>query len=533
MVTVTYQGPAAVIIDMENAKLVAKRNGIVFSHEGTKLCVQGDWYSIERFRQHLQGGMVKSLKADENKMTQNIAVVHESHTSVQSSLKQNTGNVHLSSLSSDVLALMKKCGMYQNDHLTYDIEGGGVTVECPGDDDEATTIAEKFQTEYQQLMMGGKLKEHSFPIPSTYNKQQIDQLVIQCNNDYSQSIFKHDSENSIIKCLTMNARQLIHIKKDMPTATPSTTDSNTHASMSLSLPGVRMVTLKKANIVEEAVDAIVNAANERLAHGAGVAAAINRASQGKVQQLSTVIFQKNGPVPTSQAVHTEAGGNLKCKYVIHAVGPEQYKHKNQSKQLLKSTCINALKEAEKLQAKSVALPPISSGLFGLPKDMVADVLLDVVCGYQCQSSATLKDVRIVIIDDETFEVFTLAFANKRKEIENSKTCSSQPEISAPHHTHSFVPQQGNIVDSNIHAQYCTDCEISTFLPRNINPKPFSSFSSFAVLAKHYHTRISMDFKKIDLATISSTSLVVHSRDYVGVSMAHKITSPKTSLDFPR
>jgi len=448
MVTVTYQGPAAAIIEVEKAKLNAERNGILLYHEGTKLCVQGDWYSINRFRQYLQDGIVKSLKEDENKVIRNTAVVLGSHTNVQLSSKQSTGIDNISSLSGDVLALMKKCRVYQNDHLIYDIEGGSVTIDCPGDDEEASTIAEKFQTEYQQLMMGGKLKEHSFPIPSTYSKQKVEELVIQCNNDFSQSIFKHDSKNSIIKCLTMNARQLIHIKKVMPADTPTTrknTDSDSPTIMSLSLPGGRKVTLKKANIVEEAVDAIVNAANQRLVHGAGVAAAINRASQGKVQQLSTVIFQKNGPIPTSHAVHTEAGGNLQCKYVIHAVGPEQYKHKTQSKQLLKNTCINALKEAEKLHAKSIALPPISSGLFGLPKDMVADVLLDVVCAYQCQNSAALKDVRIVIIDDETFEVFSIAFVNKQKEIEKSKTCLNQPEIAAPHHTHPIVPQQGNII----------------------------------------------------------------------------------------
>ena len=170
-----------------------------------------------RFRQHLRGGIIKSLKADENKIMQNKAVVCASHTSTQELSKQNTGTVNISSLSGDVLALMKKCGVYcgvyQNDHLTYDIQGGGVTIECPGDDEGATTIAEEFQTQYHQMMLGGKLKEHSFPIPSTYNKQQVDELVSQCNNDYNYSIFKHDSENSVIKCLSISARQMSHIRR--------------------------------------------------------------------------------------------------------------------------------------------------------------------------------------------------------------------------------------------------------------------------------------------------------------------------------
>ena len=70
-----------------------------------------------------------------------------------------------------------------------------MTIECPGDDEAATTIAEEFQIEYRQLMLG---KEHSFPIPSTYNKQQVDELVSQCNNNYSHSIFTHDQKNNVL-----------------------------------------------------------------------------------------------------------------------------------------------------------------------------------------------------------------------------------------------------------------------------------------------------------------------------------------------
>lgn len=64
------------------------------------------------------------------------------------------GTIHLTSLSSDVLSLMQKCGTYQKECLTYDAESGCVIIECSGDDKAASTIAEEFQTEYCVLMMG-------------------------------------------------------------------------------------------------------------------------------------------------------------------------------------------------------------------------------------------------------------------------------------------------------------------------------------------------------------------------------------------
>ena len=359
-------------------------------------------------------------------------------------LKLPAGSTHLTSLSGDVLCLMQKCNVYQNEHLTYDTEGGRVLIKCSGDEQAASTIAEEFQTEYRQLMMGGKLKEQSFLIPVTHNKQQIQELISQLNNDYSQSVFKHDEENGVIKCLSMSARQMSHIKTKMKELLPAqpavkpavaSVTPNTTTRSTLSLSGGRSITLKQGNIVEEEVDVIVNAANDRLVHGAGVAAAINRASQGMIQQLSSALFHTNGPVPTGQVTYTEAGGNLKCKFVIHAVGPEQHKHKSQCKQLLRSTCINALQQAEKLRAGSVAFPPISSGLFGLPKETVAEVLIDAACNYQPQNIALLKDIRIVILDKETFEAFIPFFDSKRKQIENhSFGVTSQPMA--------FVPQRG-------------------------------------------------------------------------------------------
>ena len=76
----------------------------------------------------------------------------------------------------------------------------------------------------------------------------------------------------------------------------------------------------RGNLLEEPVDAIVNAANGRLAHGGGVAGIISRAAGPALQEESDSIVRHRGPVPTGSAVVTTAG-KLPFKGVIHAVGP--------------------------------------------------------------------------------------------------------------------------------------------------------------------------------------------------------------------
>ena len=89
---------------------------------------------------------------------------------------------------------------------------------------------------------------------------------------------------------------------------------------SSNLEGGRSLLLVVGDLLAEPVDAIVNAANSRLAHGGGVAAAISRAAGQALDDESRAHVLEHGPIPTGEAVVTTAG-RLELEGVIHAVGP--------------------------------------------------------------------------------------------------------------------------------------------------------------------------------------------------------------------
>ena len=184
------------------------------------------------------------------------------------------------------------------------------------------------------------------------------------------------------------------------------------------------LSLYQGDITDERVDAIVNAANEWLQHGAGVAAAIVRKGGRQIQDESNWITHRNGSLSVGGAVHT-SGGSLTCRYVIHTVGPEWRKHgKENCISLLHRACKESLCLAAKLELSSIALPAISSGIFGMPKDICAQVMFKAVEDFSSSNEAefsTLRDVRVVIIDDPTVSVFHEEFDKRYRSKEAAKS----------------------------------------------------------------------------------------------------------------
>lgn len=162
------------------------------------------------------------------------------------------------------------------------------------------------------------------------------------------------------------------------------------------------VEIVKGDITQQDTEAIVNAANERLMVGGGVDGAINRAGGPKIQEEA----RKIGYCPTGQAVIT-TGGNLKAKYVIHAVGPI-YRGGTQGEARLLASCYRAsLQLARERGIKSLAFPSISTGAFAYPLDEAAGIALTTVRDFVEQNEG-IELVRFVLFDQRTYEAYAAA-----------------------------------------------------------------------------------------------------------------------------
>jgi O-acetyl-ADP-ribose deacetylase (regulator of RNase III) len=164
-----------------------------------------------------------------------------------------------------------------------------------------------------------------------------------------------------------------------------------------------MLQLVQGDITTEPVDAIVNAANERLQHGGGVAWAILRRGGEIIQQESVQWVEEHGPVSHSKPAWTSAG-LLPARYVIHAVGPVWGDGDEDAK--LAAAVRGSLRVADELGLNSIAFPSISTGIFGFPKARAAGVFLKAIRLYFDQTPGSgLKIVRVILFDQPTLDAF--------------------------------------------------------------------------------------------------------------------------------
>ena len=175
-----------------------------------------------------------------------------------------------------------------------------------------------------------------------------------------------------------------------------------------SLPSGQTLQLVKGDITAEKTDAIVNAANEYLRHGAGVAGAILRRGGPVIQQESDAWVQSHGPVRHAEPAWT-SGGYLPCRFVIHAVGPiwdDAHAESAAGAQdaELGAAVKGSLGLADRLGLASIALPAISTGIFGFPEERAASVFYRSIQEYFGGPSG-LRLVRLVLYKTSTMDAF--------------------------------------------------------------------------------------------------------------------------------
>ena len=153
----------------------------------------------------------------------------------------------------------------------------------------------------------------------------------------------------------------------------------------------------RGDITTLAVDAIVNAANSALSAGGGVDAAIHEAA-GE-QELSVACAELGG-CETGDAKATP-GFRLPARWIIHAVGPVWQGGQRGEAELLASCYRRAVQVAEDLDARTVAFPAISTGIFGFPRDLAAQIAVTTLR----ELDTTVERVILVAFDKQTLKLY--------------------------------------------------------------------------------------------------------------------------------
>ena len=157
--------------------------------------------------------------------------------------------------------------------------------------------------------------------------------------------------------------------------------------------------LVSGDITLQDVEAIVNAANTGLRGGGGVDGAIHRAGGPRILEEC----RKIGGCPTGEARIT-AGGNLKAKYVNHAVGPVYSDGRQREAELLAGAYRSSLRLASEHRIRSLAFPSLSTGAYRYPMRDAAGIALRTVIDYH-NTYEDLALVRFVLFGEEAYQTY--------------------------------------------------------------------------------------------------------------------------------
>jgi len=170
-----------------------------------------------------------------------------------------------------------------------------------------------------------------------------------------------------------------------------------------------MLTLVRGDITDQAVDAIVNAANSTLLGGAGVDGAIHRRGGPRILEECRAIRARQYPdgLPTGKAVATTAG-NLPARRVIHTVGPIWRGGNADEERLLAAAWTNSLELAREEGLRTVAFPSISTGAYGYPVERAARTAVAAVLAFLDRYPDAFDEIRVVLFSESIYRVWEVA-----------------------------------------------------------------------------------------------------------------------------
>eukprot|EP01080_Neovahlkampfia_damariscottae_P007053 gene7053-11216_t len=180
------------------------------------------------------------------------------------------------------------------------------------------------------------------------------------------------------------------------------------------------LTVVWGDLTKENTQCIVNAANTNMLHIGGLAKIIvtKGGNNDIIQTESIANIHKQGfknSVPVGENIYT-SGGDLKCEYVIHSVGPMWFGGEKNEFENLEKCMVNIFKTSEKLKIKSISIPAISTGIYGFPLEKYCEIVFDVILKtFEKESVETdLKEIRLTNIDEKTTKTIVQEFEKQFK-----------------------------------------------------------------------------------------------------------------------
>lgn len=171
----------------------------------------------------------------------------------------------------------------------------------------------------------------------------------------------------------------------------------------------------KDNLTRHAVDVVVNAANEDLQHGGGLAQALVKAGGQEIQEMSTEFVASHGRIPAGEIAIT-AAGRLPCKLIIHAVGPRWVEADRERCIITLRRAIKNILHCVNLKYgyfETLAIPALSSGIFNFPLSLCTQIIVATISGYVQNENliGNLKEIHLVSNEDPTVAAFKVASEN--------------------------------------------------------------------------------------------------------------------------
>jgi len=160
----------------------------------------------------------------------------------------------------------------------------------------------------------------------------------------------------------------------------------------------------QTSIIDLNTEVIVNPANPQLLRGGGLSGIIHSAAGDELfEWLKAYKLIQNKPALNNGEAIVSPSFKLKCKHIIHAVGPMWRGGHHSEQEVLRSTYITCIELAEWYKLKSIAFPNISTGIYGFPKKLAAPIIVDTLKSYPYSS---IKNIVLACHDEENYSLYS-------------------------------------------------------------------------------------------------------------------------------